>query len=74
MVKMALSEEQNFTIHFDFGGHIFIFQAAITYKSKVFKAENNFQTTSKQLQTTFKKPRNRCFEPENCQNDPRQKP
>ena len=52
---MALSEDQNFTLHFDFWGHLFIFEAAITYTIEFFKAENNFQTTSKQLQNNFQK-------------------
>ena len=52
---MALSEDQNFTLHFDFEGHLFIFQAEITYKSWFFKANNNFLATSKQLQNNFQK-------------------
>ena len=55
---MALSEDHNFTLHFDFEGHIFIFEAEITYKIEFFKAENNFQTTSKQLQYNFQKAQN----------------
>ena len=54
-VKMALSEGQNFTIHFDFGGHLCIFRAEIIHKSELFKAKNISQTTSNQLQNNFQK-------------------
>ena len=52
---MALSEGQNFTLHFDFVGHLCIFRAEITHNSELLKAEINSQTTSKQLQNNFQK-------------------
>ena len=52
---MAISADQNLPYIFDFGGHLLIFEAAITYIIEFFKAENNFQTTSKQLQNNFQK-------------------
>ena len=54
-VKIALSEGQNLTLNLDFRGHIATFRAENTPKSGPFKAENNAQTTSKQLQNKFQK-------------------
>ena len=53
---MTLSEGQILTKNFDFRGHISTFWAKNTPKSGTFKAENNAQTTSEQLQTNFQKP------------------
>ena len=52
---MALSQDQNVTLNFYFGGHFFIFQAKITHKIGLFKATNNSQTTSKQIQNNIQK-------------------
>ena len=53
MVKMTLSESQNLTYNIDFRIHISTFWAENTFKSSTFKAKNNAQTTSEQLQTNF---------------------
>ena len=58
---MTLSEGQNLTVNFDFRGHIETFRAENTPKSGPFKAENNAQTTSKQLQNKFQKVQKTCF-------------
>ena len=61
MVKMALSEGQNLTLNFDFRGHISTFRAENTHKSRPFKAENNAQTTSEQLENNFEKAQKMTF-------------
>ena len=58
---MALSKDQNFALHFEFGDHLFIFRAEIKHESDLFKAENNSQTTSKQLQNNFQKAQKKYF-------------
>ena len=58
---MDLSKDQNFAIHFEFGDHLCIFRAKIKHKSELFKAENNSQTTSQQLQNNFQKDQKRYF-------------
>ena len=55
MVKIALSEDQNCTLDFYFGGHLRIFRAEILHKSELFKDENNSQSTFKQLLNNFQK-------------------
>ena len=70
---MALSEDQNFTLHFDFWDHLSIFRGEITHKIEILKFENNSQATSKQVQKQLlKSPENRFFELENFQNEPLQ--
>ena len=50
------------TYNFDFRGHITPFGPKITPKFGSFKAKNNAQTASKQLQTRFQKiPKNDFF-------------
>ena len=55
MVKMTLSEGQNLVSNFDFGGHISTFRAKNKPESWSFKAKNDAQTTSEQLETNFQK-------------------
>ena len=55
MVKMALSEGQNLTLNFDFRARISTFRAENAPKIGHYKAKNNAQTTSEQLQNTFQK-------------------
>ena len=50
---MAFSDAQNLTVIFDLRGHISAFRVKSTPKSVTFKAKNNAQTTSEQLQTNF---------------------
>ena len=54
-VKMTLSEGQILTLNFDFTGHISTFRPQNKPKSRPFKAKNNTQTTSEQLQKNFQK-------------------
>ena len=61
LVKMTLSEGQILTYNFDFRGHISTFKAENKTKSGYFKAKNNAQITSKQLQTNFTKPQKTTF-------------
>ena len=61
MVKMALSEGQFLTQNYDFRGHISTFRPKNTLKSGGFKAKNNAQTTSEQLQTNFQKVQKTTF-------------
>ena len=58
---MILSEGQILTQNFEFIGHISTFQAENTLKSGSFKAKNNAQTTSEQLQTNFQKVKKTYF-------------
>ena len=52
---MALSEGQFLTQNYDFRGHISTFRPKNTPKSGGFKAKDNAQTTSEQLQSNFQK-------------------
>ena len=52
---MALSEGQNLTLNFDFRARISTFRAENATKIGHYKAKNNAQTTSEQLQNTFQK-------------------
>ena len=61
MVKMTPSEGQFLTKNFDFRGQISTFRAENTPKSMSFKAKNNAQTTSEQLQTNFQKVKKTTF-------------
>ena len=61
MVKMTHSEGQILTKTFDFGGHVSTFRTNNTSENGAFKAKNNSQTTSEQLQTNFQKSRIRFF-------------
>ena len=61
MVKMTLSEGKILTENFDFRGHISTFRAENTPKKEPFKAKNNAQTTSEQLQTNFQKVQKTTF-------------
>ena len=63
MVKITLSEGQILTQNFDFRGHISTFRAKNTRESGPFKAKNDAQTTSKQLQTNFQKVQKTTFWP-----------
>ena len=68
---MALSEGQNLTLNFDFRGRISTFRAENAPKIGHFKAENNAQTTSEQLQKHLPKSlKNDFFGPKNGQNGP----
>ena len=58
---MTLSEGQILTQNFDFRGHISTFRAENTPESEAFKAKNNAQTTSEQLQTNFQKVQKTTF-------------
>ena len=58
---MTLSEGQILTQNFDFRGHISIFRAKNIPKSRPFKAQNDAQTTSEQLQTKFQKVKKTTF-------------
>ena len=58
---MALSEGQFLTQNYDFRGHISTFRPKNTLKSGGFKAKNNAQTTSEQLQTNFQKVQKTTF-------------
>ena len=49
------------TLNLDFRGHIATFRAENTPKSGPFKAKNNAQTTSEQLQTNFQKVKKTYF-------------
>ena len=49
------------TKFFDFIGHLSTFRAGNTPKSGFFKAKNNAQTTSEQLQTNFQKVQKTTF-------------
>ena len=55
MVKMTLPEGQILSQNLDFRGHISTFRAENTAKIGPFKAKNNAQTTSKQLQSILQK-------------------
>ena len=52
-LKMALSEDQNMTLDWNFGGHLSTFRAESKTKSWSFKTENYTQTTSGQLQNNL---------------------
>ena len=73
--KFTLLEDQNLTIHFDFGDHISTFRAENKRKRCPFKAKkqclNNFWTTPKQLSKSQK---NDFFDLANCQNCPLRRP
>ena len=61
MFKMTLSEAQILAYNFDFTGHISTFGAKNTPKCRPFKAKNNAQTTSEQIQTNFQKVQKTIF-------------
>ena len=61
MIKIALSEGQILTYNFDFRGHISTFRAINTPESGPFKAQNDAQITSKQLQNNFQKVQKTTF-------------
>ena len=61
MAKMTPSEGQILTKFFDFRGHLSTFRAENTPKSWPFKAKNNAQTTSEELQTNFQNVQKTAF-------------
>ena len=61
MVKMTPSEGQFLTKNFDLRGQISTFWAENTPKNAFFKAKDNAQTTSEQLQKNFQKPQKTDF-------------
>ena len=61
IVKMTLSEGQNLTWKLNFRGHLSTFRAENRAESGPFKALNNAQTTSEQIQTNFQKPQKTDF-------------